>query len=102
MFEPERVKKRQVRLAGMEEKILTLYAKGMTTCDIESALRDLYGVRISHALRAEVTDTVLDEARAWQSRPLEAVYPIVWLDGIMVKVKHNRKGGTRSATWCWR
>jgi putative transposase len=63
-FEPQLVKKRQVRLAGMEEKILALYAKGMTTRDIESALVDLYGVTISHALIAQVTDAVLEEARA--------------------------------------
>lgn len=90
-FEPQLVKKRQVRLAGMEEKILTLYAKGMTTRDIESALVDLYGVTISHALIAQVTDAVLDEARAWQARPLEAIYPIVWLDGIVVKVQQHKQ-----------
>ncbi|NID16261.1 IS256 family transposase [Luteibacter yeojuensis] len=96
-FEPQLVKKRQVRLAGMEEKILTLYAKGMTTRDIESVLVDLYGVTISHALIAQVTDAVLDEARAWQTRPLEAIYPIVWLDGIVVKVQHNKQVINKSA-----
>ena len=96
-FEPELVKKRQVRLAGMEEKILTLYAKGMTTRDIESALTDLYGVTLSHALIAQVTDAVLDEARTWQARPLEAIYPIVWLDGIVVKVQHNKQVVNKSA-----
>ncbi|MEJ8432223.1 IS256 family transposase, partial [Xanthomonas oryzae pv. oryzae] len=85
------VKKRQVRLAGMEEKILALYARGMTTRDIESALVDVYGVEISHRLIAQVTDAVQEEARAWQSRPLEAIYPIVWLDGIVVKVQHNKQ-----------
>lgn len=90
-FAPQLVKKRQVRLAGMEEKILALYARGMTTRDIESALVDVYGVEISHALIAQVTDAVLEEARAWQSRPLEAIYPIVWLDGIVVKVQHNKQ-----------
>ncbi|WP_418112615.1 IS256-like element IS1113 family transposase [Xanthomonas oryzae] len=90
-FAPQLVKKRQVRLAGMEEKILALYARGMTTRDIESALVDLYGVEISHALIAQVTDAVLEEARAWQSRPLEPIYPIVWLDGIVVKVQHNKQ-----------
>lgn len=96
-FEPQLVKKRQVRLAGMEDKILALYAKGMTTRDIESALVDLYGVTISHALIAQVTDAVLDEARAWQSRPLEAIYPIVWLDGIVVKVQQNKQVINKSA-----
>ena len=96
-FEPQLVKKRQVRLAGMEEKILVLYAKGLTTRDIESALMDLYGVTISHSLIAQVTDAVLDEARAWQSRPLEAIYPIVWLDGIVVKVQQNKQVINKSA-----
>ena len=96
-FEPQLVQKRQVRLAGMEEKILALYAKGMTTRDIESALVDLYGVTISHSLIAQVTDAVLDEARAWQTRPLEAIYPIVWLDGIVVKVQQNKQVINKSA-----
>jgi len=90
-FAPQLVKKRQVRLAGMEENILALYARGMTTRDIESALVDVYGVEISHGLIAQVTDAVQEEARAWQSRPLEAIYPIVWLDGIVVKVQHNKQ-----------
>ena len=96
-FEPQLVKKRQVRLGGMEEKILALYAKGMTTRDIESALVDLYGVTISHALIAQVTDAVLDEARAWQTRPLDAIYPIVWLDGIVVKVQQHKQVINKSA-----
>jgi transposase-like protein len=96
-FEPQLVKKRQVRLAGMEEKILALYAKGMTTRDIESALVDLYGVTISHALIAQVTDAVLDEARTWQTRPLDAIYPIVWLDGIVVKVQQHKQVINKSA-----
>ena len=96
-FEPQLVQKRQVRLAGMEEKILTLYAKGMTTRDIESALVDLYGVTISHALIAQVTDAVLEEARAWQTRPLDAIYPIVWLDGIVVKVQQHKQVINKSA-----
>lgn len=96
-FEPQLVKKRQVRLAGMEDKILALYAKGMTTRDIEGALVELYGVTLSHTLIAQVTDAVLDEARGWQSRPLEAIYPIVWLDGLVVKVQHNKQVVNKSA-----
>lgn len=96
-FEPQLLPKRQVRLAGMEEKILTLYAKGMTTRDIESALVELYGVTISHSLIAQVTDAVLDEARAWQTRPLDAIYPIVWLDGIVVKVQQHKQVINKSA-----
>ena len=96
-FAPQLLPKRQVRLAGMEEKILTLYAKGMTTRDIESALMELYGVTISHSLIAQVTDAVLDEARLWQTRPLEAIYPIVWLDAIVVKVQQNKQVINKSA-----
>lgn len=96
-FEPQLVKKRQVRLAGMEDKILALYAKGMTTRDIEEALVELYGVTISHTLISQVTEAVLDEARQWQTRPLEAIYPIVWLDGMVVKVRHNKQVINKSA-----
>lgn len=96
-FEPQLLPKRQVRLAGMEEKILALYSKGLTTRDIESALMDLYGVTISHAVIAQVTDAVLEEARLWQTRLLEAIYPIVWLDGIVVKVQQNKQVINKSA-----
>jgi transposase-like protein len=90
-FEPQLVKKRQIRLGGMEEKILALYARGMTSRDIESALQDLYGVNVSHSIVSQVTEAVLDEVHAWQSRPLEGVYPIIWLDGIMVKVHQGKQ-----------
>ena len=90
-FEPQLVKKRQIRLGGMEEKILALYARGMTTRDIESALVDLYGVNVSHSVIAQVTDAVLDEVQAWQNRPLESIYPIVWMDGIVVKVRQGKQ-----------
>jgi putative transposase len=90
-FEPQLIKKRQVRLFGMEEKILALYAKGLTTRDIEATVKELYGVNISHDLISHVTDAVIDEARVWQSRMLESIYPIVWLDGIVVKVRQDRQ-----------
>jgi transposase-like protein len=95
-FEPQLVKKRQVRLAGMEDKILTLYAKGLSTRDIEHTLQELYGVSISHTIISQVTDGVLDEVRAWQNRPLESVYPIVWLDGLVVKVHHGKQVANKS------
>lgn len=96
-FVPQLVKKRQIRLAGMENKILTLYAKGMTTRDIEDALQDLYGVEISHTVISQVTESVLDEVRAWQTRPLDAVYPILWLDGLTVKIHHGKQVVNKSA-----
>ncbi|MDD5391560.1 MAG: IS256 family transposase [Thiothrix sp.] len=90
-FEPKLVQKRQIRLAGMEEHILTLYAKGMTTRDIEDTVKRLYGVDISHTLISEVTEAVQGEAKAWQSRALDNIYPIVWLDGIIVKVQQDKQ-----------
>jgi putative transposase len=88
-FEPVIVKKRQTRFDGFDSKILSLYGRGMTTRDIQAQLKDLYGVEVSATLISEVTDAVLDEVKAWQSRPLDAVYPLVWMDAIVVKVREN-------------
>lgn len=96
-FEPLLVKKRQIRLAGMEEKILSLYSKGMTTRDIEQSLEELYGVHISHTIISEVTEVVMEEARAWQNRPLDAVYPILWLDGLVIKTHHGKQVTNKAA-----
>jgi putative transposase len=96
-FEPVLVKKRQTRLGDFEDKILALYARGMSTRDIEGALVDLYGVTVSHDVVAQVTDAVLDEVRAWQERPLEAIYPVVWLDGLVLKVRHGKQVTNRCA-----
>ena len=81
-FEPQLVKKRQVRLAGMEEKILTLYAKGMTTSDIETHIRDIYGVEVSDTTVSRITDKILPIAKEWQQRPLESIYAVVFLEAI--------------------
>ena len=96
-FTPQLVAKRQVRLAGMEGKILALYARGMTVRDIEGALVDLYGVTLSHTVISQVTEAVLDEAKIWQSRPLEAIYPIVWMDGIVIKIQQDKRVINKSA-----
>lgn len=88
-FEPQMVKKGQTRFDGFDSKILSLYGRGMTTRDIQDQLEDLYGVKVSATLISEVTDAVLDEVRVWQSRPLSAVYPLVWMDAIIVKVRDN-------------
>lgn len=90
-FEPQIVSKRQTRLEGLDEKILALYARGMTVRDIQSELTDLYGTEISPTLISNVTDAVMDEVKAWQNRPLDAVYPIVWFDALMVKVRDNQR-----------
>ena len=89
-FEPQLVKKRQRRLKGFDEKVISLYAHGLSTRDIQDQLQELYGVDVSATLISNVTATVMDDARAWQSRPLSAVYPIVYFDAIFVK---SRKEG---------
>jgi len=86
-FEPELVRKGQRRLAGFDDKVLSLYARGMTTREIQGHLHELYGVEVSPTLISRVTDTVLEDVRAWQSRPLDRVYPIVYLDAIHVKMR---------------
>jgi putative transposase len=86
-FEPQLVPKRQRRLAGFDEKVLALYARGMTTREIQGHLRELYGVEVSPSLISSVTDAVLEEVAAWQARPLEAFYPILYLDAIHLKIR---------------
>jgi putative transposase len=86
-FEPRLVPKRVRRLGSTSDLILSLYARGMTTRDIKAHLGEVYGVEVSHETVANVTDVVVDEIRAWQSRPVDEVYPIVFVDGIRVKVR---------------
>jgi putative transposase len=86
-FEPQLVKKNQTRFDGLDEKIISLYSRGMTQREIQGHLEEIYGVEVSPSLISTVTDAVLDEVRAWQSRPLDAVYPILYLDALHVKVK---------------
>jgi putative transposase len=88
-FEPELVKKRQTRFAGFDEKILALYARGMTVRDIQGHLEELYGVDVSPSLISSATSAVHEDVLAWQSRPLDTVYPIVFLDALVVKVREE-------------
>jgi putative transposase len=89
-FEPRLVGKRQTRLAGLDEKVLGLYAGGMTVRDISAHLADLYGVQIGRDTISTITDAVLADVEAWRTRPLEAVYPIVYFDAMRVKVREDR------------
>jgi putative transposase len=84
-FEPQIVPKHQTRWTGFDDKILSLYARGMTVREIQAHLEEMYGAEVSPTLISTVTDAVMDEAKAWQSRPLDALYPIVYLDCIHVK-----------------
>lgn len=86
-FEPQLVKKRQTRFTGFDEKILGMYARGMTVRDIQGHLEDLYGVEVSPDLISRVTSAVAEDILAWQARPLDPVYPIVYLDALVVKVR---------------
>jgi putative transposase len=95
-FEPKLVGKRQTRLAGLDDKILGLYAGGMTVRDIETHLRDLYGVEIGRDTISRVTDAVLEDVAAWRTRPLDTVYPIVYFDCVMVKVREDRSVRARA------
>jgi putative transposase len=95
-FEPQLVRKRQTRLAGLDEKILGLYAGGMTVRDISSHLSELYGTEISRDTVSRITDAVLEDVAAWRTRPLDSVYPIVYFDAMMVKVREDRSVQNRA------
>lgn len=88
-FEPLIVKKGQSRFNGFDDKILSLYARGMTTRDIQEQLQELYDVEVSHPLISNVTEAVEAERKAWQNRILDEIYPIVFLDALVVKVRHE-------------
>ncbi len=90
-FEPQLIKKGQTRFDGLDEKVISLYARGMTTREIQGHLEEMYGVEVSPSLISTVTDAVLEEVRAWQNRPLDTVYPVLYLDALQVKVRtHGR------------
>ena len=96
-FEPVIVPKRARRIGNIDDMILSLYSRGMTTRDIEAHLREVYGVNASRELISNITDVVVDEIKAWQSRPLDEVYPILYVDGIRIRVKDNGVVTTKTA-----
>ena len=93
-FEPQIVPKHQRHFHGFDDQILTMYARGMSVRDITKTLEDIYGVEVSPEFISRVTDAVVEELRAWQQRPLEAVYPIVYIDALFVKIRS--KGSVRN------
>ena len=95
-FDPQFVRKRQVRLEGFDEKVLSLYARGMTNREIQGHLLEIYGTEVSPSLISRVTDAVLDEVTAWQNRDLAAVYPIVYLDAIHLKIRTDGRVQNRA------
>ena len=88
-FEPVIIPKGETRFTGFDDKIISMYARGMTTRDIQGHLKDMYGVEVSPTLVSQVTDAITEEVTLWQNRPLEEVYPIMYLDAVRVKVRHN-------------
>ncbi len=95
-FDPQLVRKRQKRLEGFDDKVIALYGRRMTTREIQGHLKEMYGTEVSPALISNVTDSVLDDVRAWQSRPLDAIYPILYLDALHVKMRLDGMVQTRA------
>jgi putative transposase len=95
-FEPKIVGKHQRRFTGFDDKILSMYARGMSTREIQGHLAEIYQVDVSASLISEVTDAVLEEVKAWQSRPLENLYPVLFLDALMVKMRHEGRVENRA------
>ena len=97
-FEPKIVRKRQRRFQGFDDKILALYSRGLSMRDIEAHLEEIYGVKVGRELISKVTDAVMDDARAWAARPLEDVYPVIFLDALVLKI---RDGGSVQRRACY-
>ena len=90
-FEPQVIKKGQTRFNGFDDKIISLYARGMSMREIQEHLKEIYQAEVSHEFISSVTDKVIDEVTAWQTRPLESIYPILYLDAMVVKVRENNQ-----------
>jgi putative transposase len=95
-FEPQFVRKNQTRWTGFDDKILSMYGRGMSTRDIQSHLQEMYQVEVSPSLISEVTEGVMEDARAWQNRPLEPFYGVVFLDALYVKMRHEGRVENRA------
>ena len=95
-FEPQILAKHQTRFTGFDDKIISMYARGMTTREIEGHLKEIYGVDISPALVSQVTEAVSDEVKRWQNRALEPIYGIVYLDALYVKMRHEGRVENRA------
>lgn len=100
-FEPQIVRKCQTRLTAMDDKIHCLYAKGMTTREIVSTFKEMYDADVSPTLVSKVINAVIEHVIEWQSRPLVPVFPIVYLDCIVVKILQDNRSSTSPSTWPW-
>src|SRR4051794_25217131 len=97
-FEPQIVGKRQTRWVGFDEKVIALYARGLTVREIQGHLDEIYATEVSPDLISRITDAVIEDAKAWQTRPLESVYAIVYLDALIVKIRTATRSKTTPAT----
>src|SRR5436190_12045275 len=97
-FEPQIVRKGQRRFEGFDDKILALYSRGLSTRDIEAHLAEIYGVKVGRDLISRVTDAVMEDVREWQKRPLDDLYLVIFLDGLVLKI---REGGTAQRRACY-
>ncbi len=97
-FEPQLVRKGQRRFEGFDDKIVALYSRGLSTRDIEAHLAEIYGVQVGRDLISRVTDAVMDDVREWQQRPLDDVYPVIFLDALVLKI---REGGSVQRRACY-
>jgi putative transposase len=95
-FDPQLVRKHQTRWDKLDQQIIALYARGLTVRDIQAQLHEIYGVEVSAGLISEVTDEVLDEVKTWQNRPLENMYPVMFLDALVVKMRHEGRVENRA------
>lgn len=84
-FDPKIVKKRQKDISGIEEKIIAMYAKGLTTRQISDQIEDIYGFEVSEGMVSDITNKLLPEIKEWQQRPLSSIYPIVYIDAVHVR-----------------
>ena len=100
-FEPKIIEKRQTRTDEIEQKIMAMYAKGMSQRDIEDTLHEIYGSEISQGLISRITDKILPEVNEWQNRPLDSIYPIVFFDGMELtkELWIDRRESSKSLTW---
>ena len=95
-FDPKLIARYQRRFPGFDEKIVSMYARGMTVREIQGHLSQIYQVEVSASLISEVTDAVLEEVKTWQNRPLENLYPVIFLDALMVKMRHEGRVENRA------
>ena len=101
-FEPQIVPKRVTKINGLDQKIISLYAKGMSTTNIQQQLFELYETEISTSFISDVTEAIVEDVKAWQNRPLESVYPIVFFDCIVLKVREDKRIINKASICCTR